>query len=508
MIHVLYAEDDPNVAAVVQSYFEHFGRDCALQIVPNGRVCLERMKAGGVDVLLLDLVMPEVDGLQVLGELAMRRDPTPVIMVSGHGQNELAVRALRAGAVDCVDKSTPQFHQVVELVKRVHAKHQALPVPPPAAGTPEPSRLLLIESSEVVRRSIETFFERNAPRFRLTSATSMGDFDEFLAAGTKPDIVIVGPHPGASGPLAPLRQLNSRAPGLPAVVLSARNDGETAVGAFKLGAHDYILQTPGYLADLVFSLGNILRRTDTERRNVQLTSELAELNRSLEAQVQARTAEIRRLSSRLLRIQEDERRSIARELHDQMGQMLTGLRFQLEAAAAAAEPPTREKLTEAIATVSGLVQHARELTQQLRPGILDDLGLRPALEWHANMFNRQTGIQVELDLTLPTDRLPTEIEMVVFRFVQEALTNVARHSGTTQATVTVTTGADRVLLEVTDRGRGFDVGAALARRNSIGLAGLRERIELAGGELEIFSRPGQGTRLHAELPIRPGGGNP
>jgi len=104
MIRVLYDEDDPQVADIVQLCFQRLGNGAGLQVVDSGRRCLEAMAGGGFDVLLLDLNMPDLDGLQVLGELTARRDPTPVVMVSGQGQHELAVRALRAGALDYVSK--------------------------------------------------------------------------------------------------------------------------------------------------------------------------------------------------------------------------------------------------------------------------------------------------------------------------------------------------------------------------------------------------------------------
>jgi signal transduction histidine kinase len=133
--------------------------------------------------------------------------------------------------------------------------------------------------------------------------------------------------------------------------------------------------------------------------------------------------------------------------------------------------------------------------------MLDDLGLQPALEWLAKVFGKQTGIAVELELTLPSKRLPAELETAVFRMVQEALTNVARHSGAPAAMVTVTADDAALHVEVADRGKGFDASTALARRDSLGLAGLEERVRLAGGHFEIFSQSGRGTRLHAEFPF-------
>lgn len=504
MIRVLYAEDDPNVAAVVRSYFAHFGQDIDLEVVPDGRTCLTRMAQGGYDVLLLDLVLPDINGLQVLGELAQRADPTPVVMASGLGQTDLAVRALRAGAVDCVDKTSPQFHQIVEIVRRVHARqleqkfNQATV---PLADTSQRHRVLLVEVSGVTRRTIEEFFARNAPQIELTGDGTSAAFERVLAGHAEADAVLIGPTPGELSSLDTLRRLRSHRAKLPAVILAAKGDGETAVAAFKLGAQDYLLQKPDHLTDLVFSLNNILRRSDTERSNAQLTRELEALNRSLEAQVRTRTGELQALSMRLLRVQEDERRTIARELHDHVGQMLTGLRFQLEAARRDAPAAVQPALTEAIGSSDEIIRYLREITQQLRPRVLDDLGLAPALEWHLNLFHRQTGVTATLDASLPPGRLPGDLETAVFRIVQEALTNVARHAGTTTANVTLTTDGNKLIVEITDRGRGFDPDAVQARRDSLGLTGLCERVILAGGRPEIFSRIGQGTRIHAEFPL-------
>ena len=502
MFRVLYAEDDENVAAVVRIYFTDFAPDIELEVVPDGQTCLTQMAKGGYDVLLLDLVLPDINGLQILGELALRGDPTPVVMASGLGQTDLAVRALRAGAVDCVDKTSPLFNQIVDVVKRVHARSQEKKSSTTPPSTPRRKhRLLLVEQTAAKRRAIGDFLAAHAPQVELTGSPAPTDFEELIAGRREADAVLIGPTPGETGALDLLRRLRSHFASLPVVVLAAHGDGETAVAAFKLGAQDYILQKPDYLTDLVFSLNNILRRADTERSNEQLTRELETLNRSLEAQVRTRTGELQALSMRLLRVQEDERRTIARELHDHLGQLLTGLRFQLEAAHEGAPPELQGPLKDSLGASDEIIRCLREMTQQLRPRVLDDLGLAPALEWHLSLFQRQTGITVALDVSLPPSRLPGELETTVFRVVQEALTNVARHAGTTAANVTLTHGGNQLIVEVTDRGRGFDVDAVQARRDSLGLTGLCERVILAGGRPEIFSRVGQGTRIHATFPL-------
>jgi signal transduction histidine kinase len=372
------------------------------------------------------------------------------------------------------------------------------------------------ESSE--RAAVHMFFNSSAPRLHLSPQGPDG-LEKFLRGEGQFDAVVLGPNQPATATLDALRHLRARDEGTPVVVISNSSQSEVTIAAFKLGAHDFLLRGPGVLTELVFSLNNALKQADTQRLAARLGAELEELNRSLAKQVAERTHDLERevavrreaelraeehaarcqaLSTKLLRVQEDERRALAQELHDQIGQLLTGLRFQLEAAQQIAPS---EKLTEALSVSTELLRSVRELTLQLRPRLLDDLGLRPALEWQAKLFQSQTGIAVDLEVSLPATRLTPELETTVFRMVQEALTNVARHSGAQNAAVTVTADDTAVQVEISDRGRGFDADSALAQHNSLGLAGLVERVRLAGGQFDLFSQAGQGTRLHAEFKL-------
>jgi signal transduction histidine kinase len=497
MIHVLYAEDDLLLSKLVESCFAHAGGDAAVESVATGRACLERMAKGGVDVLLLDLELPDTNGLRILGELAVRGDTTPVIMVSGKGQTELAVKALRAGAVDCVDKASPQFRQIVEIARRAHQSASGGALPP--SDRTEKYRVWLIEGSAISQGAIDGFFASSAPQIELTTITTTSDLDQHVASGAAADAAVIGSTPAGATRLDVLRKLRSHIPDLPVIILANQNNADEAVAAFKLGAQDYILKTGDYLAQLVFSLSHGLQRTQLARRNGQLSRELTAVNRSLEAQVATRTRELQALSMRLLRVQEDERREVALELHDQIGQMLTGMKFQLEAAAVEAVMPLQGKLREILVLAAELLARTRQLTLQLRPQLLDDLGLKPALEWHLQLFERQTGIAVAGEFSLPPGRLPTELETTIFRVVQEALTNVARHSGAKTGNVTVMGTGTHILVEITDRGRGFDEAHGRATHDSLGLAGMAERVQLAGGTVEIFSTPGKGTRVHASF---------
>ena len=199
------------------------------------------------------------------------------------------------------------------------------------------------------------------------------------------------------------------------------------------------------------------------------------------------------VSQRLVETQEAERAEIARELHDEVGQLLTGLKLMLET------PGTIDRREEMKAIVNDLMGRVRGLSMSLRPPMLDDLGLVPALLWLVQHYAALTGVQVDFSHQGLAGRLPAEVETAAFRIVQEALTNVARHAGTRAAVVTLDAGADALRIEVRDEGRGFDVrvqGAA-----SAGLAGMRERARLVGGRLSIQSHAGRGTAVAATLPL-------
>jgi GAF domain-containing protein len=206
------------------------------------------------------------------------------------------------------------------------------------------------------------------------------------------------------------------------------------------------------------------------------------------------------LSGRLMAVQEAERRHLARELHDEIGQLLTGLRLTLEVP----EPPSpamRERLVQAQSLVEELLDRIRALSLDLRPSMLDDLGLLPALLTHVERYMSQTKMRVRLEHSGLDRRFAAETETAVYRIVQEALTNVARHGRVDEVTVRLWATDDVLGVQVEDHGAGFDPGTVLGTGRGGGLAGLRERAALLNGHLTVETRPGRGVRLTAEVPL-------
>ncbi len=208
------------------------------------------------------------------------------------------------------------------------------------------------------------------------------------------------------------------------------------------------------------------------------------------------------LSADLVAVQEAERRRLGLELHDDIGQVLTGLKMMLNAALASPGPELLARVGDAERLVDEATQRVRELSQRLRPAALDDLGLLPALVSHVRSYERQTKIQVEFEHRgIERRRFAPDVETAAYRIVQEALTNVARHAQVRAVRVRAWAEAGHLAVLVEDQGVGFDAALAEVDGATRGLGGLRERAALLGGQVLIETAPGLGCRVHVELPL-------
>ena len=242
----------------------------------------------------------------------------------------------------------------------------------------------------------------------------------------------------------------------------------------------------------------------TERLRTQQT--LERLNRELEVSHER----LRALSRRLFEVQEEERKRLARDLHDDVGQALTALKIQLESIARPGNELTaRSRLEDIVDTVQHTLERVRQLSLSLRPPQLDDLGLAAALRSHLDRQARVAGLHAHFEAEDAPQELAPDAETACFRVAQEAITNVLRHARARNLWVRLFTAGDRLALSVRDDGYGFDPDSARRRAHaggSLGLAGMEERIAIAGGSIELRSQPGQGTVLLATFPLEREGG--
>jgi signal transduction histidine kinase len=223
--------------------------------------------------------------------------------------------------------------------------------------------------------------------------------------------------------------------------------------------------------------------------------------RKLERQSLAAETELRSLSAQLRTAQEEERKYLSRELHDQVGQMLTGLRMELNAVSRLEGNPESEvstRLARARGTVEQTLGIVRDIAMLLRPSMLDDLGLTPALNWLVKEMSRTSGLDLRAEIAKGVDDLPDAHRTCLFRVVQEALTNAVRHSGAASVGLKVDLTGPWIQASIKDDGKGFE--ADTERPKGLGLVGMEERVRELGGMVQVSSAPGRGTLIEVRLP--------
>ncbi len=236
---------------------------------------------------------------------------------------------------------------------------------------------------------------------------------------------------------------------------------------------------------------------------IGLTARLERQYEEEHDQLLAARSDLKRLSARLVEAQEQERQTLSRELHDQVGQTLTAIKIDIARAESRLEPgqtDIAERLRRARLGAEETLGIIRRLSMLLRPSMLDDIGLSAALSWYARQFSESTGIKVHLTDDGSADHLPDSHKTSLYRIVQEALTNCARHSGARQVHIHLHSADDTYELRIEDDGQGFEPSR---RARGLGLIGIQERIEEMRGRLVVDSAPGRGTRLQVSIPVAP-----
>lgn len=379
----------------------------------------------------------------------------------------------------------------------------------------KPIKVLLVEDDTASAEIVQALVGHDSDVFEVEWVANLSDGLSSLNNSDFDLVLLDFGLPDSEG-LDTFLKLQRHSPMVAIIPLTATGDESLALKAIQLGAQDYLFK--GTISGQLLTKSmryaverkrgeEALRRAhdELEQRVIERTQELSATNAKLTEQVAVRRRaedELRRLSHRLVEVQESERRNIARELHDEIGQLLTGLKLVIEMASRVPVEKLGEHCHKAQALVNELMGHVRDLSLDLRPAMLDDLGLLHALLWHFERYTSQTGVSVKLAHTgIEHQRLKPEIETAAYRIVQEALTNVARHAGINQVKVSASADAESLHLQIADEGNGFDVQSSLIAGKSSGLAGMRERAQLLGGSLVIESAIGQGTVIRALLPL-------
>jgi len=355
-----------------------------------------------------------------------------------------------------------------------------------------PLRILHLEDDPADAELIHRELEAGGIHCVTTRVQSQSDFVTVLGQGEFDFVLADFALPGFDG-LTALELVRQTSTELPFILVSGTVGEENAIESLKSGATDYVLK------------GRLSRLVPAVRRAILEVEHRAERRRAEEAREEY-SRKLKVLSRRLVETQETERRHIARELHDEIGQTLTVAQLNLQAVLAQEGTDTfRKRLQDGLEAVERVLEQVHDISLNLRPSMLDDLGLEPALRWYTKRQAALVGLQVRFMASPMVHRLDSQIETECFRIAQEALTNVVRHAQAKAVVVELDQVDGHLQLRVQDDGIGFEakgVRKKAVRGASLGLLSMEERAVLAGGGLEIKSVAGQGTEIRAWLPLK------
>jgi signal transduction histidine kinase len=391
----------------------------------------------------------------------------------------------------------------------------------------------MMQTSEVSMRdgndiTILAVDDNDALRYSLSRTLKEGGYNVMEArngaealrmADDSPDLITLDIHlPDMDGfEICRLLKENPHTAHIPVLHISATFvEAEYRVRGLETGADGYLAE-PVSRDELLATVGALLRLKKAERAARLNAAEAEKARRELkiahdelEQRVLARTeelaqktAEVRELTGRLLKLQDDERRRLARELHDSTGQMLVAMKLALEQMSEESKgQPFEQLVAQTISINEEMSRELRTMSYLLHPPLLDEVGLPSALRWYAEGFSQRSGITVDLQISSEFGRLPDGMEIALFRVVQECLTNIHRHSGSATANIRLTRNRRNVQIEIRDSGNG--VSPERRHENKVipgvGLMGIQERMRQFGGTVEITSQS-NGTSVIATIPL-------
>ncbi|MDD4944827.1 MAG: response regulator [Rhodoferax sp.] len=353
-----------------------------------------------------------------------------------------------------------------------------------AALPPAKANVLVVEDELIVARDIAQ--QLQALGYHVVGMASTGEQAVAMACELKPALVLMDVQlASAMDGIAAAQAIRSQL-ALPVVFLTA------------FSADDVLAR-----AQLTEPFGYILK--PFTERELGTVLAMALYKHQAEARLRTSTRQLKALSQRVLEVQEQERRRVAIELHDELGQSLTAIKINLQLGERYKDRAPPELYAENLRIVEEALKQVRHLATGLRPSMLDDLGLAPALKWMAEQSANRSEFEVTFHHERTQVRLAPEIETACFRIVQEALTNISRHAQARHVDIALRRDGADLLLSVHDDGQGFDLAAMQERASaggSLGVLGMQERAILLGGTLSISAAPGQGCTVQLRAPWR------
>lgn len=474
--------------------------------VSNGEDAVKAARELNADLILTDVMMPGLDGFGVLR--ALRNDPEtqakPVILLSARAGEEARVEGLQAGADDYLVKpfaSRELLARVSSHLKMARVRAEAAEVERSLRAEAELERGRLRESFTLAPAAMALL---SGPDHRFSFANSAylkmagrDRMDQLIGKTVREAL----PELKGQGVVELLDQVYQTGEPFAATERETRlnRHGSEELTYLSFSYHpmrNVAGDVEGILVHAVEVTEQVVARTQLEARVKERTADLQEAEQRL-----------RTLNNRLLRAQDEERRRLARELHDSAGQVLVALSMNLvplEQSLAKLNPELNKLAASSVQLVDELSKELRTMSHLLHPPLLDEAGLKSALRWYVEGFAERSGIQVDLHLESTLPRLPQEIETTIFRIVQESLTNIHRHSGSKTASLRIEQDSQNTRVEIRDEGKGisqFDGAKNMPSRVGVGIQGMQERVRQLQGKFQITSGD-KGTTITVVLPNR------
>jgi signal transduction histidine kinase len=472
-LKILLLEDDPGDAEIVQHMLNKQDWEVEYRVAMTRQGFIEALDHFHPDVILADNSLPQFNASEALEIINEREDQIPFILVTGTVSEEFAAKIIKAGADDYFLKD-----RLARLPSAIEAalKQRRL----------EKERRSALEQIQESEEQYRTLMERIS--------------DGFIVLDSEWKYKYVNKRTG---------EMTGRDP-RSLVGKHIWEEFPEAVGSDTYHAFVKAMETKEYINNVDYYPPLQLWQENEIYPNADGLSiflrDITERKRSEET-LRNNTEQLRELSQHLQDIREEERAAMAREVHDVLGQQLTGFKMDiawLSRKLNTSDNEIKERLTGTLQLIDDAIRTVRRIATDLRPSILDDLGLVTAMEWQSEEFEKRSGVKVYFSGTMQELDLTPNVSIALFRIYQELLTNVARHAQASAVKASLDTGNAELHLTVTDNGKGFDTENQ-GNKKTLGLLGIKERTLLMGGRYEFKSQPGEGTEVIVSVPLVQGG---
>ena len=478
---ILVVEDDSAVADLIARYLQRLGYEVAA-CVATGEEAMAQAEKTHPDLALMDISLRgQLDGVETAQRLRTRFD-LPVVFLTGLADDATVKRSHEAKAFGYLLKPFRQ-DDLKGSIDLALSKHQV------------ESKLRRIE--RWFSAAIKSIGDAVITIDEAANVTFLNPVAEALTGWTLDECLGV--------PLERVFQVQYEGTAAPGQGLVRRSPAEGAV--FNFSRHTTLKARDGTAIAIECSAAPIRNEQKAIIGSVLVFRDITERKR-VEEEIRRSREQLRSLAAHVEKVREEERTRIAREIHDELGQMLTGLKMDLswigKRLPSIADEAIRQTFAGKAASMTELLDHmvktVRKISAELRPGVLDDLGLVPALEWQARDWQARTGIECTVESNLGERPVPAEHGTALFRIFQETLTNVARHAQATHVQGRLGLDKDWLVMEIKDNGRGISEDEQ-RQTKSFGLLGMKERATMLGGKVTIRGLPGNGTTVSVRIPL-------